>query len=203
MRAAVYPASGEPTDLTVETVPDPDPDLGQALVRVEACLVNHNDPWKLKGTRETDGENFVGGADVAGVVERVEHDGTVSSIDPGDHVLLCPLKTCGTSRYCREGPENYCAEYDSYDGAFAERCAVEADRLIRLPDGANFVAASTLPVVYMTAWRMLERASITADDRVFVPCATGGVGVTTVQLAGFRGAETIWTSTSEQKLKRL
>jgi NADPH2:quinone reductase len=203
MRAAVYPTSGDPADITVETVPDPDPDPGQAVVRVEACSVNHRDLWKLEGTRETAGEQFVGGADVAGVVERIEPDGTASPVEPGDRVLLCPLKTCGTCRYCREGPENYCAEYDSFDGGFAERCVADADRLITLPEELGFVAASTLPVAYMTAWRMLERADVTAGDRVFVPGATGGVGVGAVQLAGIRGAETVGTSTSERKLDRL
>lgn len=202
MRAAVYPDSGNPADLTVETVPDPDPDPGQAIVRVEACSVNHRDLWKLRGTRET-GDGFVGGADVAGVVERVEPGRRGPSVEPGDRVLLCPVLTCGTCRYCREGPENLCAEYDSYDGGFAERAAVEADRLVALPDGVDFVDAATLPIAYMTAWRMLERASVTAGDRVFVPGATGGVGVATVQLAGLRGAETVGTSTSARKLERL
>lgn len=203
MRAAVYPDSGNPSDLTVETVPDPEPDQGQAVVRVEACSVNHRDLWKLEGSRAADANQFGGGADVAGVVERIESDSANEPVEPGDRVLLCPLSTCGTCRYCREGPENYCSAYDSFDGGFAERCVVEADRLIPLSDASSFVTASTLPIAYMTAWRMLERAEVTTGDRVFVPGATGGVGVATVQLAGLRGAETVGTSTSERKLDRL
>lgn len=203
MRAAVYPDSGVPADVRVETVPDPEPDPGEALVRVEACSVNHRDLWKLEGTRET-GADFVGGADVAGVVEEVEPvPGRSPPVDPGDRVLLCPLSTCGTCRFCREGPENLCAEYDSYDGGFAERCVVRADRLLPLPEQVGFVAASTLPIAYMTAWRMLVRADVTAGDRVFVPGATGGIGVAAIQLATLRGAETIGTSTSAEKLERL
>ncbi|WP_336000751.1 alcohol dehydrogenase catalytic domain-containing protein [Halorientalis halophila] len=202
MRAAVYPDSGDPADIDVETVPDPEPEPGEAVVRVEACSVNHRDLWKLDGTRET-GDQFVGGADVAGVVERIEPGEGEPPVAVGDRVLLCPLQTCGTCRYCREGPENYCAEYDSFDGGFAERCAVDAHRLIELPDGVDVVAAATLPIASMTAWRMLERADVTAGDRVFVPGATGGVGVATIQLAGLRGAETVGTSTSARKLERL
>jgi NADPH2:quinone reductase len=203
MRAAVYPTSDDPADITVETVSDPDPGPGQAVVRVKACSVNHRDLWKQEGTRETDVEQFVGGADVAGVVEQIEPGSYTSLIEPGDRVVLCPLKTCGTCRYCREGPENYCAEYDSFDGGFAERCAVDVDRLITLPDDVGFVAASTLPVAYMTAWRMLERADVTAGDRVLIPGATGGVGVAAIQLTNLRGAETVGTSTSSRKLDRL
>lgn len=203
MRAAVYPDSGDPTALAVETVPDPDPDPGEAVVRVEACSVNHRDLWKLDGTRET-GDQFVGGADVAGVVDEVEPArGSEPPVEAGDRVVLCPLLTCGTCQFCRAGPENLCAEYDSYDGGFAERAAVQIDRLIALPDAVDFVEAATLPIAYTTAWRMLERADVTAGDRVFVPGATGGVGVATVQLAGCRGAETIGTSTSARKLDRL
>lgn len=203
MRAAVYPDSGDPADVHVETVPDPDPAPGEAVVRVEACSVNHRDLWKLDGTRERD-SGFVGGADVAGVVERVEPaDGGSAPVEPGDRVVLCPLLTCGTCRFCREGPENYCEEYDSYDGGFAEQCVVAADRLVPLPEQVGFVEAATLPVAYMTAWRMLERADVTAGDRVFVPGATGGVGVASIQLASLRGAETVGTSTSARKLERL
>lgn len=207
MHAAVYPESGVPGDVRVETVPDPEPEPGEALVRVEACSVNHRDLWKLEGTRET-GTDFVGGADVAGVVEAVEPapepaSGRSATVEPGDRVLLCPLLTCGTCRFCREGPENLCAEYDSYDGGFAERCVVRTDRLLPLPDDVGFVAASTLPVAYTTAWRMLDRADVTAGDRVFVPGATGGIGVAAIQLATLRGAETIGTSTSAEKLARL
>ena len=203
MRAAVYPASRDPADVRVETVPDPEPAPGEALVRVEACSVNHRDLWKLEGTRDR-GADFVGGADVAGVVEELgpTPEGSVT-VDPGDRVLLCPLLTCRSCRFCREGPENFCAEYDSYDGGFAERCVVRADRLLSVPDHVGFVEASTLPVAYMTAWRMLDRADVTAGDLVFVPGATGGVGVAAIQLAALRGAETIGTSTSAEKLSRL
>jgi NADPH2:quinone reductase len=203
MRAAIYPESGDATDLVVELVPVPDPDAGQAVVRVKACSVNHRDLWKLEGVRETEAQ-LIGGADVSGVVEQVEPaPGSTPSVEVGDRVLLCPLLTCGRCRYCREGPENFCAEYDSYDGGFAERAVVETDRLLVLPDGVDFVAASTLPIAYMTAWRMLERADVTAGDRVFVPGATGGVGIATIQLTRLRGAEAIGTSTSAQKLEKL
>jgi len=50
---------------------------------------------------------------------------------------------------------------------------------------------------------MLEAAEVGPGDLVFVPGATGGVGVATVQLASVLGARTIGTSTSRAKLDRL
>jgi NADPH2:quinone reductase len=52
----------------------------------------------------------------------------------------------------------------------------------------------------MTAYHMLRRAAVEPADLVFVPGATGGVGVACVQLGGVLGAETIGTSSSAEKL---
>jgi NADPH2:quinone reductase len=50
---------------------------------------------------------------------------------------------------------------------------------------------------------MFRKADVSAGDLVFVPGATGGVGVASVQLADAVGARTIGTSTSAEKLERL
>jgi NADPH:quinone reductase-like Zn-dependent oxidoreductase len=50
---------------------------------------------------------------------------------------------------------------------------------------------------------MLRRAETEPGDLVFVPGATGGVGVATIQLADLLGLRTIGTSSSASKLDRL
>jgi len=50
---------------------------------------------------------------------------------------------------------------------------------------------------------MLRLADVTAGDLVFVPGATGGVGVAAVQLADALGARTVGTSSSAEKLDRI
>lgn len=203
MHVAAFTGYEDVTDIEVQDRATPTPGSGEAVVRVEAASLNHRDLWPVKTDDEAGRADtpFVPGGDLAGTVERTGPG--VSNVDEGDRVVLCPLLTCGTCRFCREGPENMCEQYESYDGAFAEQALVRADRLVALPDAVDAVDAAALPIAYMTAYRMLQRGDAAAGDLVFVPGATGGVGVAAVQLAGLVGAETVGTSTSETKLARV
>ncbi|SEP77240.1 alcohol dehydrogenase catalytic domain-containing protein [Natrinema salaciae] len=204
MRAAAF------TDLIgpdgVSTIEREVPDCGPeaALVDVEACAINRHDLWILEGeSAMVDATDlpFVTGLDVAGVVSEVGDD--VRGVEPGDEVVLCPNQTCGSCRFCREGPENLCERFSLYHGGLAETARVQADRLIPLPEGVDATTAAAIPTASMTAFHMLRRAEVGPGDLVFVPGATGGVGVATVQLADIFGAETIGTSSSEAKLERV
>jgi NADPH2:quinone reductase len=195
----------------VRDVDDPRPGAGEAVVSVEACSVNPRDLHNLQGFRHSGGTErssrhvdrlpFVPGTDVAGVVTATGSG--VDGVEPGDRVVHFPLRTCGTCRDCREGPENRCRDHRLADGGLAERYVCPADRLLSLPESLSFVAASALPVAFTTAERMLSLAGVGPTDRVFVPGATGGVGVAAVQLAARRGATTVGTSSSAAKLETL
>jgi NADPH:quinone reductase-like Zn-dependent oxidoreductase len=201
MRAAAFTDLIGPDGVDVIERDRPDPGPGEALIDVEACSINHHDLWILNGASamiDPTDLPFVTGLDVAGVVGAVG-DG-VTGVDPGDRVVLCPNETCGTCRFCREGPENLCESYSLYHGGLAEAALVDADRLIPLPDAVDTTTAAALPTAYLTASHMLRRAEVDPGDLLFVPGATGGVGVATIQLAAIRGVRTIGTSSSASKL---
>jgi len=203
MRVAAFTDFGDGDEVAIQDRPDPDPGPGEAVIDVEACSINRHDLWILQGDSALVPEGalpFVSGLDAAGVVREA---GTGAAVDPGDRVVLCPNETCGSCEYCRDGPETLCEQFMLYHGALAERALVEADRLIPLPDDVAFAEAAALPTAYLTAWRMLQVADVGPTDLVFVPGATGGVGVAAVQLADVLGADAIGTSTSERKLDRL
>lgn len=204
MRVAAFGELTGPDGVTIVDRPTPDPDPGEAVVDVEACALNRHDLWILEGdSAMVDAADlpFVSGLDVAGVVERVG-DG-VTDVEPGDRVVLCPNETCGTCRFCREGPENLCENFSLYHGGLAESARVDADRLVSLPESVPAAEAAALPTAYVTAYHMLRRADVSPADSVFVPGATGGVGVASVQLANVLGARTVGTSSSASKLDRL
>ncbi|ESP87227.1 alcohol dehydrogenase catalytic domain-containing protein [Candidatus Halobonum tyrrellensis] len=204
MRAAAFSELSGPDGVELVDRPDPDPGRGEAVVDVEACSINRHDLWILEGDSamvDADDLPFVSGLDVAGVVRDVGEG--VTGVAPGDRVLLCPNRTCGTCRFCREGPENLCENFSLYHGGLAEAATVTADRLIALPESVDAVAAAALPTAYLTAHHMLRRAEVGPGDLVFVPGATGGVGVAAVQLAEVVGARTVGTSSSASKLDRL
>ena len=203
MRVAAVTEFGDGEGVEMRERPDPDPGRGEAVVDVEACSINRHDLWILQGDSALVPEEvlpFVSGLDAAGVVREAGEDAAVSE---GDRVLLCPNRTCGTCEYCREGPETLCESFMLYHGALAEQAPVAASRLVPLPDGVGFTEAAALPTAYLTAWRMLKVADVGPTDLVFVPGATGGVGVAAVQLSDVLGADAIGTSTSGRKLERL
>ncbi|WP_436925256.1 alcohol dehydrogenase catalytic domain-containing protein [Halosimplex amylolyticum] len=204
MRAAAFTELVGPDGVDVIDRPDPEPGPGDAVVDVDACAINRHDLWILEGDSamvDADDLPFVTGLDVAGRVRETGPD--VSGLEAGDRVVLCPNETCGTCRFCREGPENVCEHFSLYHGGLAERARVTADRLVPLPDGVDATTAAALPTAYVTAYRMLQRADVETGDTVFVPGATGGVGVATVQLCDVLGLESVGTSRSAAKLDRV
>jgi NADPH2:quinone reductase len=215
MRAAAFTDLIGPDGVSVIDRPDPEPRPGEAVVDVDACAINRHDLWILAGDSamvSTEELPFVSGLDVAGTVRSVgsgpEHETAVESdadvdVDVGDRVVLCPNETCGTCRFCREGPENLCEAFSLYHGGLAESAVVPRDRLVPVPDGVDATRVAALPTAYMTAYHMLRRADVGPGDLVFVPGVTGGVGVATVQLADLLGARTIGTSSSATKLDRV
>ena len=204
MRAAAFTDLIGPEGVSVIERDEPEPGPGEATVDVEACAINRHDLWILEGDSamvDADDLPFVTGLDVAGTVSEVGED--VTGVEAGDRVVLCPNETCGSCRFCREGPENMCERFSLYHGGLAETARVQADRLVSLPDDVSATTAAAIPTAYMTAYHMLRRADVGPRDLVFVPGATGGVGVATVQLADILSARTIGTSSSESKLERV
>ena len=198
MRAAAFVYDDGDPGVEVRELDEPEPAAGEAVVRVSACSLNHTDRWTLDGAAFD--APYVSGADLAGTVASAPSGAAVST---GDRVVLCPNLTCGTCRYCREGPENRCAAYAIYFGGFAERAAVPADRLVALPDGVSVRDAAALPIAYMTALHMLRRAETRAGDTVFIPGATGGVGIAGSQLARSQDARVVGSTRSAEKADRL
>jgi NADPH:quinone reductase-like Zn-dependent oxidoreductase len=204
MRVAAFADLVGPEGVELEERDDPAPGPGEAVVDVEACAINRHDLWILEGdSAMVSGDDlpFVSGLDVAGTVATVGEG--VEGVEPGDRVVLCPNETCGTCEFCREGPENLCANFSLFHGGLAERARVAADRLVARPDGMDASTAAAIPTAYMTAWHMIRRADVSAGDRVLVLGATGGVGVACVQLLDVIGARSVGTSTSPEKLERL
>jgi NADPH2:quinone reductase len=203
MRVAAFTEFGSPEHFEIRERPDPEPGPGEVVLDIEAASINRHDLSLLQAPSPLATEDdlpYVTGLDAAGVVAET---GDGANVDAGDRVLLCPNQTCGSCRYCREGPENLCRRFNLFHGALAERAAVPADRLVGIPDDVDMATAAALPTAYMTAYHMLRRTETGPTDLVLVPGATGGVGVAGIQLADAMGAESIGTSTSERKLDQL
>src|SRR6266705_1470021 len=103
VRGVVVGAKGAEVEITTVVVPDPGP--GEALVRVQACGVCHTDLHYREGGIGGDFPYLLG-HEAAGVVEAVG-DG-VTSVAPGDFVILNWRAVCGECRACQRGRPWYC-----------------------------------------------------------------------------------------------
>jgi NADPH:quinone reductase-like Zn-dependent oxidoreductase len=171
MKAFYATVWGGPEVMRYGDLPDPAPGKGQIRVAVHAASINPVD-WKLRGgmARMIPGQRFPRpfGTDFSGVVEALGPGATGLAL--GDRVYGIVVTMFGQA------------------GSHAERVVVAADRVRRMPEGLEFVAAASLPVAALTALNGLRLAGHRSGKRVLVNGATGGVGHFAVQMARARGA---------------
>ena len=156
VRGVVARAKGEP--VTIETILVPDPGPGEALVAVQACGVCHTDLHYREGAINDDFP-FLLGHEAAGIVEAVGPD--VTSVAPGDFVILNWRAVCGECRSCRRGKPWYCFNTHNATqkmtladgtelspalgiGAFAEKTLVAAGQATKVDPAASPTAAGLL-----------------------------------------------------------
>jgi NADPH:quinone reductase len=177
MKALLCTRYGGPDDLEIQNLPDPQPGPGEALVRVKAAALNFFDTLIIAGKYQYKPPMpFSPSAELAGVVEAVG-DG-VTSVRPGDRVA-------------------------AYVGSGAARAmiAVDAGRLVRIPDGLDFDRAAGVCVTYGTTLHALkDRADLKPGETLAVLGASGGVGIAAVELGKIMGARVIACASSDEKL---
>ena len=98
MKAAVlYEAN---TPLKIEDLTLDEPQENEVLVKLVATGVCHTDLHFMKGEMPAP-VPVVPGHEGAGIVEKVGPG--VTTLQPGDHVILMVAFNCGKCRYCYEG----------------------------------------------------------------------------------------------------
>ncbi|HEY5730051.1 MAG TPA: zinc-binding dehydrogenase [Anaerolineales bacterium] len=206
MKAAVFHQRGNAEQIKIEEVPEPQIGPGQALIRVHASAFNHLELWSLHGpVDESYHFPMWTGSDVAGVIELLAPD--VKGWAVGDAVVVNPSLSCGKCERCLEGEVSQCDEYDILgsggNGGNAEFIAANADKLMRIPDGFDFVRAAAAPLAYQTAWRaIVKRAKLQKGEDVLILGASGGVAAAGIQISKMLGARVFAVTSSEEKMRK-
>jgi NADPH:quinone reductase-like Zn-dependent oxidoreductase len=206
MKAAVFYNCGDASQIQIADVPEPHVGAGQVLIRVRASAFNHLELWSLHGpVDESYRFPMWTGSDISGVIEHIAPD--VSGWSIGDAVAVNPSLSCGTCPRCLEGELSQCDDYDILgsggNGGNAEYVAANADKLIRLPRGFDFVTAAAAPLAYQTAWRaVVTRAKVQAGEDVLVLGASGGVAAAAIQICKIMGAQVFAVTSSEEKMDK-
>jgi NADPH:quinone reductase-like Zn-dependent oxidoreductase len=86
------------------------------------------------------------------------------------------------------------------DGGYSELMRIPDVYLTPLPDNISFEDGASLPLVFITAWRVLvEKARVRPGEWVLVNAAGSGVGIAAIQIARLFGARVITTASTEVK----
>ena len=213
MKATQLVAHGAPGKFELRDVPDPQPGLGEAVVPVQACGLNHLDLWleeaglpiPVKLPRTPGGE--IAGTIVAlGPGTAPDLSGPASSWQIGDPVAVQSNLFCGECEFCKRGEDSMCLRGEilgvQRDGGFAEKVLVPARALVRLPAGVDFDTSAALTLAGSTAMHMLtNRAHVNPGDWVLAIGGASGVGSAAIQIAKQLGARVISTGSTEAKRK--
>lgn len=193
--------------LTYKTVPDPQIQPDQVLIKVKACGVCYSNIHMIEGDLKECGVPaklpIIPGHEVTGIIEEVGK--LARGVERGNRVGVQVLwKTDGTCEFCLSGRENLCLNRQTtgemVDGGYAEYMVAPSDFVHHLPDNLGFEESASLFCPGITAYHALKRANVRVGQKVAV-IGIGGVGHMTLQFAKLAGAETIAVDTSEAKLK--
>jgi len=105
MKAAVLYETNTP--LKVEKVTLDEPQANEVLVKIVATGVCHSDLHFMKGEMPVP-VPVVPGHEGAGIVEKLGPG--VTTLQPGDHVVMMVAFSCGKCRHCIEGKPTMCVE---------------------------------------------------------------------------------------------
>ncbi|WP_395694001.1 S-(hydroxymethyl)mycothiol dehydrogenase [Nocardioides sp.] len=207
VKGVVARGKGQPVELTTINVPDPGP--GEAVVKVQACGVCHTDLHYREGGINDDFP-FLLGHEAAGVVEAVGPG--VTSVVPGDFVVLNWRAVCGTCRACERGEPWYCfATHNATQrmtladgpdagtelspalgiGAFAEKTLVAAGQCTKVDPSARPAAVGLLGCGVMAGIGAAINTGAVTRGRSVAVIGCGGVGVAAVAGSALAGASPI------------
>ena len=205
MLAALFHENGGPEVVTVEDVDIPRPEPGEVRIRVEASAMNHLDLWMRRGLPIEIPMPHIGGADIAGVVEKTG-PGVIRSL-LGKRVVVDPSLEYDWYRLAPSmgsSAEPFQIIGEHTQGGFAEYAVVPAMNVVEVPDHVSSATAAAAALVGVTAWHGLtSRGRVRRQDRVLITGASGGVSCMAVQFARHLGAEVYAITSSEERARQV
>lgn len=201
-----------PRDLSVDSLQLAAPKTGEVRIDVRATGVCHTDHHRYVGSSDVPHPSVLG-HEAAGVVDAIGDD--VTSLEPGDHVVLWVLPFCRECEYCERGDPHLCSrrsvlkEGALLDGtrrlsrngdavnhfygqsSFASHCVVAEQTAVKIPPELPFEQAALLGCGASTGLgAVTNTAAVTSGTPVAV-FGCGGVGTSAILGAELAGADPI------------
>ncbi|MBK52540.1 MAG: NADPH:quinone oxidoreductase [Gammaproteobacteria bacterium] len=177
MKAVICKCYGSPENLVLEDIPDLEPGENEAVVEVHAASLNFPDGLQIQGKYQFQPPlPFTPGSEVGGVIKSV--GAKFSALAVGDRVMAIP----GI-------------------GGLAEQVLAKPESIRIIPDNMDFKTAAGFAMVYTTSYYALkQRANLQPGETLLVLGASGGVGLSAVELGKVMGARVIAAASNEDKL---
>jgi S-(hydroxymethyl)mycothiol dehydrogenase len=203
VKGVIVRTKGAPVEVVDIVVPDPEP--GEAVVKIAACGVCHTDLHYREG-EVNDEFPFLLGHEAAGTVEAV--GAGVTEVAPGDFVILNWRAVCGQCRACARGKPQYCFNTHNAKqkmtltdgtelspalgiGAFIEKTLVAAGQCTKVDPQADAAAVGLLGCGVMAGFgAAVNTGGVSRGDSVAV-IGCGGVGNAAIAGSSVAGATTI------------
>lgn len=178
MKAIYIAEPGGPEVLEVREVDAPVPGQGEVLIDVVAAGLNRADVQQRRGFYPPPPDaSEIPGLEVSGRIAGFG-PGVTKAFSVGDKVVALLA-----------------------GGGYAEKVAVPAEQVLRIPDGVDLVTAASLPEVAATVYsNLVMTAQLQAGETVLIHGATGGIGTMAIQMAKALGAKVATTAGSDEKV---
>jgi NADPH2:quinone reductase len=173
-KAVRFHKTGGPEVLQLDEVQVGEPGQGQARIRHTAIGVNFVDTYQRSGLYPMQLPQTAGN-EGAGVVEAVGPG--VTLVKPGDRVA-----------------------YTGQVGSYCGQRLLQADRLVKIPEGISDEQAASMMLKGMTVQYLIHRTyAVKAGETVLWHAVAGGVGLIACQWLKALGATVIGTVGSDEK----
>ncbi|GAH63407.1 unnamed protein product, partial [marine sediment metagenome] len=152
----VAPIEEKPLELEDWPIPAPGPK--QILVKISACGVCHTELDEIEG-RLQPSLPIILGHEIVGRVESLGSE--VTKFKSGDRVGIGWINyACGKCRFCRQGNENLCSEFQGTgchaNGGYAEYTIISEDFAYPIPDRFSCSQAAPLLCAGAIGYRALK-----------------------------------------------
>ena len=193
MNAIVIRKHGGPEVLSYGKIPDPVPEKGDVLVKVNYCAVNHLDIWVRNGIagKKVSFPHILG-CDISGTLLE-----GFAGFKKGDKVIVYPAFDGKVPRVSF----GIMGGFGKYLGGYAELISVPKKNIIKKPDWLSDQEAAVINVSYLTSWNMLEKSRCKKGDTILIWGANSGVGSAAILLAKAKGLKVITIASDKNKIK--
>ncbi len=193
-----------PRDFRIESVPDPEPAPGEAVVRVNSAGICGGDLHEYRAgvqLYDTPYPRPAQGHEIAGTIVAI--GAGVEQVGVGGRVAVQPMISCGVCVECLAGRHALCVRLEhigvARSGGFAELCVAPAENLYVLPPEVGDDEGALLDCTAV-AVHALARVPVSPGSTVTV-LGAGAVGLAVAQLARLSGGAVTLVATRRKPLE--